>query len=597
MEVTRTFDFLQRYKEKFPEKDDALAGKVNKEWVKFSSQDYIKNSNNISYGLKELGYNSEDKIATITNNRPEWNFVDMGMAQLGIVHVPIFTTLGIDGYRDILTHSKVKCVFISDQAIAAKILPLVAEIPSLEKIYSFDEVEGVPSWKEVLELGEANAEKHATEVEEIKKGITEEDWVTLIYTSGTTGTPKGVMLSHKNLVNNAKVAAGVFKLQSNHRYLGILPICHVGERMGNYQTQYSGCSIYYAENLGTIADDLKDVKPHGFGAVPRILEKVYDKIINKGEKLTGVKKKLFFWALDLGLQYEIDKKNGAWYEMKLAIANKIIFSKWREAMGGNVISIGVGGAALQPRLEKVFWSAKIRLLNMYGLTETSPIITINRATSPLVQLGSVGAGIEGVEIKIAPDGEILCKGHNVMLGYYDNEEATKAAIDGDGWFHTGDIGVLDQGKFLRITDRKKEIFKLSNGKYVSPQVVENAFKESVYIDQLMAVGEGEKFASAIIAPNFEALNVWCKEKGIDRSDKEAMLANTEVKALYNAVVKEINPKVSKDEQIKRIRLVADEWTPESGDLSPTLKLKRRVLAEKYKDIISEIFNHELERTV
>ena len=597
MEVKRTFDFLQRYKEKFLDKDDALAGKVNKQWVKYSSHEYIKNSNNISYGLKELGYNSDDKIATITNNRPEWNFVDMGMAQLGIVHVPIFTTLSADGYRDILTHSKVKCVFISDQAIANKILPLVAEISTLEKIYAFDEVEGVSSWKEVLELGEANANKHAAEVEEIKKGITEEDWVTLIYTSGTTGTPKGVMLSHKNLVNNAKVAAGVFKLQSNHRYLGILPICHVGERMGNYQTQYSGCSIYYAQNLGTIADDLKDVKPHGFGAVPRILEKVYDKIISKGEKLTGVKKKLFFWALDLGLEYEIDKKNGAWYEMKLAIANKIIFSKWREAMGGNVISIGVGGAALQPRLEKVFWSAKIRLLNMYGLTETSPIITINRATSPLVQLGSVGAGIEGVDIKIAPDGEILCKGHNVMIGYYDNEEATKAAIDSEGWFHTGDIGVLDQGKFLRITDRKKEIFKLSNGKYVSPQVVENAFKESVYIDQLMAIGEGEKFASAIISPNFEALDTWCKEKDIDRSDKKAMLANEEVKALYNAVVKEINPKVSKDEQLKRFRLVADEWTPENGDLSPTLKLKRRVLAEKYKGIIAEIFNHEVESSV
>ncbi|MDG1914012.1 MAG: AMP-binding protein [Crocinitomix sp.] len=496
-----------------------------------------------------------------------------------------------------LTHSKVKCVFISDQAIANKILPLVAEISTLEKVYAFDEVEGVSSWKEVLELGEANANKHAAEVEEIKKRITEEDWVTLIYTSGTTGTPKGVMLSHKNLVNNAKVAAGVFKLQSNHRYLGILPICHVGERMGNYQTQYSGCSIYYAQNLGTIAYDLKDVKPHGFGAVPRILEKVYDKIISKGEKLTGVKKKLFFWALDLGLEYEIDKKNGAWYEMKLAIANKIIFSKWREAMGGNVISIGVGGAALQPRLEKVFWSAKIRLLNMYGLTETSPIITINRATSPLVQLGSVGAGIEGVDIKIAPDGEILCKGHNVMIGYYDNEEATKAAIDSEGWFHTGDIGVLDQGKFLRITDRKKEIFKLSNGKYVSPQVVENAFKESVYIGQLMAIGEGEKFASAIISPNFEALDTWCKEKGIDRSDKKAMLANEEVKALYNAVVKEINPKVSKDEQLKRFRLVADEWTPENGDLSPTLKLKRRVLAEKHKGIIAEIFNHEVESSV
>lgn len=594
MEVTRTFDFLQRYKDKFPDKDDALAGKVNKEWVKYSSQDYINYSNYISFGLKELGYVAGDKIATINNNRPEWNFVDMGMAQLGIIHVPIFTTLSNDGYSDILTHSKAKCVFVSDKAIADKILPLMAEIPTLEKIYSFDEVDGVSSWKEVVDLGKTKVEKHSAQVEVIKKRISEDDCVTLIYTSGTTGTPKGVMLSHKNLVSNAKVAAGVFKLQSNHRYLGILPICHVGERMGNYQTQYSGCSIYYAENLGTIADDLKDVKPHGFGAVPRILEKVYDKIINKGEKLTGVKKKLFFWALNLGLDYQIDKKNGLWYEMKLGIANKIIFSKWREAMGGNVISIGVGGAALQPRLEKVFWSAKIKLLNMYGLTETSPIITINRAESPLVQLGSVGAGVEGVDIKIAEDGEILCKGHNVMLGYYDNEEATKAAIDADGWFHTGDIGVLDQGRFLRITDRKKELFKLSNGKYVSPQMVENVFKESIYIDQLMAIGEGEKFASAIISPNFDALKTWCKENGVDTSDKTAIIEDEKVKALFNSVVKELNPKVEKDEQLKRFRIVVDEWTPESGELSPTLKLKRRVIAEKYKHIIADIFNHELE---
>jgi long-chain acyl-CoA synthetase len=592
MEPTRTFDFLLRYKENFPDKDDALAGKVNKKWVKYSSKEYIDNSNFISYGLKELGFTKEDKIATITNNRPEWNFVDMGMAQLGIVHVPIFTTLSKDGLRDILTHSKAKCVFVSDKAIADKITPLLKEISTLEKIYSFDNVEGISSWKEVLELGAKNIEKHSPQIEEIKKGINENDCVTLIYTSGTTGTPKGVMLSHKNLVSNAKVAAGVFKLQSHHRYLGILPICHVGERMGNYQTQYSGCSIYYAENLGTIADDLKDVKPHGFGAVPRILEKVYDKIVNTGEKLPGIKKKLFFWALDLGLNYEIDKKNGFFYEMKLSIANKIIFSKWREAMGGNVISIGVGGAALQPRLERVFWSAKIKLLNMYGLTETSPIITINRAESPLVQLGSVGAGVEGVELKIAEDGEILCKGDNVMLGYYDNEQATNEAIDADGWFHTGDIGVLDDGKFLRITDRKKEIFKLSNGKYVSPQAVENAFKESVYIDQLMAIGEGEKFASAIITPNFEALKHWCKENGVDTSDKKEIVKDEKVLAFFNTIVKQINPKVEKDEQLKRQQLVSDEWTPESGELSPTLKLKRRVLTEKYKSEIGQIFGHQ-----
>lgn len=594
MKVTRTFDFLQRYKEEFPDKDDALAGKVNGEWVKYSSLDYINNSNYISYGLKELGLRAGDKIATITNNRPEWNFVDMGMAQLGIIHVPIFATFSQQGYREVLSHSGAKYVFVSDKALANKIAPLVDKIDTLEKMYSFDEEEGISNWKEVLELGRKNADKHRDDVEQIKSGIKESDCVTLIYTSGTTGNSKGVMLSHQNLVSNAKAAAGVFKLQPHHRYLGILPICHVGERMGNYQTQYSGCSIYYAENMGTIAADLQDIKPHGFGAVPRILEKVYDKIINKGEKLTGIKKKLFFWALDLGLKYQIDKKNGAWYEFKLAIANKIIFSKWRAAMGGNVISIGVGGAALQPKLEKVFWAAGIKLLNMYGLTETSPIITINRASSPLLQLGSVGALIDGVELKIADDGEILCKGPNVMMGYYEDEKATNETIDAEGWFHTGDIGVLDDDRFLRITDRKKEIFKLSNGKYVSPQAIENLLKESVFIDQPMVIGEGEKFTSALITPNFEALNRWCRENGIDTSDKTAILKDEKVRAHYNSVVKDFNSSLGKDDQVKRFRMVKDEWTPDSGELSPTLKLKRRVIVEKYKDLIAEIFGHKKE---
>ncbi|MDH5398102.1 MAG: long-chain fatty acid--CoA ligase, partial [Cyclobacteriaceae bacterium] len=505
MEVTRTFDLLDRYNALFPDKEDALAGKVKGQWKKYSSREYIENANLISYGLMALGLKSGDRIATISNNRPEWNFMDMGMAQLGIVQVPLFTTLDAAGYQRIMEHAEVKLAVVSDQSLFNKIKGFAGEISLLEKIYTFDEVDGAPHWKEIRDLGSQNKEKYTNELLAIKKEIKPTDCVSLIYTSGTTGNSKGVLLSHQNLVSNGKAVAGVFQLQPGHRYLSILPICHVGERMAIYQTQYSGCSLYYGENLGTIATDLQDIKPQGFGAVPRILEKVYDKIVLKGQKLTGIKKKLFFWALNLGLKYKAHGENGLWYECQLFLARKIIFSKWQAALGGNIISIGVGGAALQPRLERVFWAAGIKLLNMYGLTETSPVITINRATAPNLMLGTVGSVIEGVELKLADDGEILCKGPNVMLGYYKDEQATAEAIDPEGWFHTGDIGKLEDGKFLKITDRKKEIFKLSNGKYVSPLAVENIFKESLYIDQLMVIGDGEKFAGALISPSMDNL--------------------------------------------------------------------------------------------
>ena len=378
MTVTRTFDLLQRYQEKFPNKTDALAGKKNKKWVKYSSQQYIDNSNYISFGLMQAGLKKGDKIVTVSNNRPEWNFMDMGMAQLGIIHVPVFTTLDQDGYKRIIEHSEAKLIFVSDKALYKKINPFINETESVNNIYTFDEIDGANNWSEILETGKKVANSRKNELETIKKSIKPTDCVTLIYTSGTTGEPKGVLLSHKNLVSNSTAVANVFRLQENHRYLSILPVCHVGERMGIYQTQYSGCSLYYGENLATIARDLTDIKPHGFGAVPRILEKVFDKIIAKGKKLTGIKRKLFSWALTLGLKYELNGKNGLWYEIQLKLADKLIFSKWREAMGGNIISVGVGGAALQSRLEKVFWAAGIKILNMYGLTETSPVITINR---------------------------------------------------------------------------------------------------------------------------------------------------------------------------------------------------------------------------
>jgi long-chain acyl-CoA synthetase len=593
MTIARTFDLLARYLEKFPDKPDALVSKEKGEWVKYSSADYIHNSNNLSYALIKLGFKKGDKIATISNNRPEWNFVDMGMAQLGIIHVPIFATLDSAGYKHILNHAEVKAVFVSDKYLAKTIEGIKPEVPLLNWLYSFDELEGITHWKTLLELGKLHANEYQTELESIKAGVSPDDCLTLIYTSGTTGTSKGVLLSHRNLLSNSLAAAGVFNLKPEHRYLSILPICHVGERMANYQLQYSGVSIYYAESIASVAKDLQAVQPHGFGAVPRILEKVFDKIMDKGTNLKGVKKKLFFWALDLGYNYKIDGENGVWYEFKLKIANKLIFSKWREVMGNEVLHIGVGGAALQPKMERVFWAAGIKLINMYGLTETSPIITINRNKSPLLKLGSVGSVIEDVELKIDESGEILCKGPNVMLGYYKDEQATREAFTPDGYFKTGDIGILEEGIFLRITDRKKEIFKLSNGKYVAPAAIENLYKESIYIDQLIVVGEGEKYASAIVSPNFEALKNWAKENGIASTDKTELIQEKKVLDLFHQISAQFNKSLGSDEKLKRIRIVADEWAVASGELSPTLKLKRKVLMNKYKSLIGELFHHEL----
>jgi long-chain acyl-CoA synthetase len=426
-------------------------------------------------------------------------------------------------------------------------------------------------------------------VEKVMQQIGSEELATLIYTSGTTGKPKGVMLSHKNLVSNFLSAASVFNLNPEHKYLSILPLCHVGGRMGNYQTQYSGSSIYYAENMGTIAVNMAEIKPDGFDAVPRVLEKFYDVIISKGKNLKGVKKSLFFRAVKLGLRYQPFGQNGWLYEKKLKIADKLIFSKWRAALGGNVKIVGCGGASLQPRLEKVFWAAGIKIINMYGLTETSPIITINRTERGKVKLGSVGIVIEGVSIKIADDGEILCKGPNVMMGYYNDPDLTRAAFDDEGWFRTGDIGHIEEGKFLMVTDRKKEIFKLSNGKFIAPQVIENIFKESPVIDQIMVIGEHEKFASALISPNFKFFDTWKSDKKIDFNSNEELIHLHKVQTLFSTEVDKFNKRLSPPERINRFRLVKDEWSPVTGELSPTLKLRRHFIQEKYKSLVNQVY--------
>jgi long-chain acyl-CoA synthetase len=588
MEITRTFDLLKRYEDLF-KKEDAFIAKKDGKWITYSTQQYIDFAYNFSYGLLSMGFKKGDKIATISNNRPEWNFIDIGMAMIGVVHVPLYTSLSTHEYEQILNHSDARFVFISDKKLLEKIKPVTDKITSIESTYSFDEIDNEKNWLEIVSAGIENKDKYKNEVEKIKQDIQPDDLASLIYTSGTTGTSKGVMLSHRNLVGNFLAAAEVFALKPVQRYLSILPLCHVGGRMGNYQTQYSGCSICYAESMGTIAANMKELKPNGFDAVPRVLEKIFDTILSKGKKLKGLKKMIFFWAVKIGLKYKIPEESSFVYKLKLSIADKLIFSKWREAIGGNVELVGCGGASLQARVERVFWAAGIKILNMYGLTETSPIITINRKNKPNLQLGSVGSVIEGVEVKIAKDGEILCKGHNVMLGYYKNAELTKQVFTDDGWFCTGDIGVLEYGKFLKVTDRKKEIFKLSSGKFIIPQVIENKLKESLFIEHLMVIGEHEKFASAIIAPDYSYIKEWCLMNNITSENNDELLKNHLLVNIFNKEIHKYNKTVSDFEKINRFKLVPDVWSPASGELSPTLKLKRKIITNKYQNLINQIY--------
>jgi long-chain acyl-CoA synthetase len=588
MTITRTFDLLDRYAT-LHNRNNVLNFKEKGAWRGYSAAEYIELSHSFAYGLMAMGLTRGDKIITISNNRPEWNFVDMGIAMTGVVHVPVFPSLSSAEYEYILNHSDAAQVIVSGKKLFKQFSGVIEKVNRKIEIYTFDKVEGAKNWMEIVESGRNRKEDFWEELEDLKESIQPDDFATLIYTSGTTGVAKGVMLSHKNLVHNFLAASEIFGLKPTDKYLSILPLCHVGGRMGNYQTQYSGSSIYYAENMGTIAVNMKEIKPQGFDTVPRILEKIFDSVIAKGKKLKGVKKQLFFWAVRLGLKYKLPEDSSWFYKKQHALADKLIFSKWREALGGNIQLAGCGGAALQPRLERVFWAAGIRIINMYGLTETSPIITINRSEKPLLKLGTVGALIDGVEIKIAGDGEILCKGDNVMLGYYKNEELTNEVIDNDGWFHTGDIGQITDGRFLEVTDRKKEIFKLSNGKFLAPQIIENKLKESMFIEQSMVVGEQKKFASAIISPDFNYLAEWCKENNLSFDGKEQVLLKSKVIDIFNREIKKINEKLNRHEQIIRFRVVPHIWTPDSGELSPTLKLRRKFITKKYAGELKEIF--------
>lgn len=591
MEVTRIFDLLERYEKEFQPKDDVLAGKVDGEWVVHDIKTYREMADNISQGLLSLGVKKGDKIATIANNRPEWNFMDMGISQIGAIHVPIYPTISKADYKYILTHSEVKYVFIAGKDLLRKIADILPKISTIEGSYTFTKVEGYRHYSELVEFGKQSGK--IDEVRKIKAKVSEDDIATLIYTSGTTGFPKGVMLTHKNLLSNVKAAEWIFPVDETSTGLSYLPLCHVYERTVNYILQYKGVSIYYAESIGTIADDMKSVRPHIMTTVPRLLEKVYDKILAKGRKLPGIQKQLFFWAVNVGLQYEYDKNYRIFYNAKLYFARLLIFRKWKVAFGGRMKSIVSGGAALQARLARVYNAAGIPVVEGYGMTESSPVIAVNTFQKGKREIGTVGPPLRNVEVKISESGEILAKGPSIMKGYFKDPKMTSETVI-DGWLHTGDVGIINEKGMLKITGRVKEIFKTSMGKYISPVLLENKIKESPFIDQIMVIGENQKFAAALIVPDFDHMRSWCKIKGIPYSSNSEMITD---KVFKDRIKKEIdcfNREFGDTEKIKKFELIDHEWTIDTGEITANLKLKRSLIYEKYASLIARIFNTQNE---
>ena len=589
-EITRLFDFPYYQLEKFNSIPDALVTKQNGVWQETSTNEYIGKANAISRALLKLGVQKDDKIALIsTNNRTEWNIMDIGILQIGAQDVPIYPTISETDYEYILNHSGAIYCFVSDTEILRKVNLIKDNVPNLKDVFSFDEIEGCKNWNELLTLGADPSNQN--EVEDHKNEVKTDDLATIIYTSGTTGRPKGVMLSHQNIVSN--VLAGALRIPlspGKSRTMSYLPVCHILERFYLYLCQYYGVSIYFGESIDKIGDNLREVKPHLMTGVPRVLEKVYDKIYAKGLELKGIKRALFFWAVDIGLRYEPYQANGWWYETQLKIARKLIFSKWKEGVGGNLEFIACGSAALQPRLARVFAAAEITIMEGYGLTETSPLIAINEMKNHGYKIGTVGKVIDKVEVKIAEDGEILCKGPNVMLGYYKDEEQTKEVLK-DGYFHTGDIGEIDSEGFLKITDRKKEMFKTSGGKYISPQLLENAMKQSRFIEQIMVIGDGQKMPAAFIQPNFDFIKEWERIHGISvGKTNEEIIANPKVIERIQEEVTLLNEKFGSWEKIKRFELTPDIWSISEGHLTPTMKLKRKIVMDKYIDLFHKIYN-------
>ena len=597
-EPRRLFDCLEYNLEKAV-LTDMLAAKENGKWRTYSTREVKETVDKISAGLLKLGIGQgdmtaegRDKVALLSKNRPEWVMVDLAVQQIGAILTPIYPTINVNELEYILNDAAVKVVFVHDQESYHKILSLKDRVPSIKEIYTFEQVVNAKHWKEML-VSVTDDVRRSIRI--ISDKLQYEDLATIIYTSGTTGKPKGVMLSHQNILSNVIDSMPCFPPGENMKALSFLPLNHIFERMVTYLYLYKGISIYYAESLETIGDNLKEVKPHLFTTVPRLLEKVYDRIMSKGAELTGIKRKLFFWAHDLATRYEINKDMGMAYNVQLALANKIIFKKWREALGNNIRCIVSGGAACQVRLIRIFTAAQIPILEGYGLTETSPVISVNSYQAKDRLFGSVGPLINNVEVKIAEDGEILCKGPNVMMGYYKNPELTAEAVI-DGWFYTGDIGMMvdhhgkPPGRFLKITDRKKELFKTSGGKYVAPLAIENKLKESKFVEQVMVVGADKKFVGALIIPSFSNLKEWARQNEINESTNQSLIRNPKVIELYADLVDSFNKYFNPVEQIKKFELLPDEWSIETGEMTPKLSLKRKVVMEKFREPIERIYN-------
>ncbi|WP_375435367.1 AMP-dependent synthetase/ligase [uncultured Hymenobacter sp.] len=589
MDIRRTFDILPQLQQKY-NKPDCFASKINGEWTPLSTNEVVEQINLVSLGLHQLGIGKNDKVAIIAMNRPEWMLADFGISQLGATSVPMYPSITVEDYKYIFTDAGVKAVFVSDQKLLDKVREATQglSIPA-ENVFSFDKLPGARHFSELLDLGKKG---NPADLELIKAAVEPTDLLTLIYTSGTTGQPKGVMLTHNNILSNCRNVQPYVPVTAADKALSFLPLCHIFERMVTHLYLINGVSIYYAESMEVIADNLREVKPQIFTTVPRLLEKVYDKIVAKGHELEGVKKNLFFWALDLGLKYDTQKDQGFFYNTQLALANKLIFNKWREALGGNLRCIVSGGGALQPRLARVFWAAGIRVMEGYGLTETSPVIAVGRYEPENNMIGSVGPIIDNTEVKIAQDGEILTKSESVMKGYYNKPELTAKEFDEEGWFHTGDIGELVNGRFLKITDRKKEMFKTSGGKYIAPQVIESKLKESPLVEQCMVVGDGQKFPSALVIPSFDDLKAWCKRNGVDCDcSNEKLVENEKVVKMYEDLVHKYNTGFAQWEQVKKIVLLPKLWTVETGEMTPTLKVKRKIISNNNKHLIESLYYH------